>query len=81
MSVFRRKAFSALKNWKDDYNEKYAIPKLKDIAEILEQEKWDGMNKLFRKWLSEQAEQVFGSQKEAAKMLDCETKTLRSAKG
>ena len=70
----------ALKNWENDYNEKYTLPKLKDMAEIMEQEKWDGMNKLFKKWLSEQAEQIFGSQKEAAKILDCETKTLRNAK-
>ena len=73
---------TALKNWQDDYNEKYASqdnPTI-NIPELLEQEKWDGMNKLLRKWLAEQSIQAFGTLKKAAVKMDCEPKTLTNAR-
>ena len=80
----KREAYdSVLKKWKKDYEEKYAskINISSDFSRILlEKEKWDGMNKLFKKWLAEQSEEIFGSQINAAKAMDCETKTLRNAK-
>jgi len=42
--------------------------------------KWDGINKIFKKWLAEQAVEIFDSQTNAAKAMKCETKTLRIAK-
>ena len=72
-----------LARWKEDYAEKHsseenpkAIPK-----ELLEKEKWAGINKQFKKWLAEQAEETFGSQINAAKAMKCQPKTLRNAKG
>ena len=72
-----------LKKWKNDYKAKYAnkIASSSNFSRtLLEKEKWDGMNKLFKKWLAEQSEEIFGSQINAAKAMDCETKTLRNAK-
>lgn len=72
-----------LKKWKKDYDEKYGkkISSSPDLSKkLLEEEKWEGMNKIFKKWLAEQSEEIFGSQINAAKMMDCETKTLRNAK-
>ena len=80
----KREAYNmVLKKWKKDYEEKYA-KKISFSAEfskqLLEKEKWDGMNRLFKKWLAEESEKVFGSQIKAAKTMECETKTLRNAK-
>ena len=73
-----------LEKWKLDYNEKYSRKKFENedfSKELLEKEKWDGMNKLFKKWLAEESEKIFGSQINAAKAMECEPKTLRNAKG
>ncbi len=73
-----------LREWKKDYDEKYAVKRIKQESfskELLEKEKWDGMNKLFKKWLAEESEKIFGSQINAAKAMKCEPKTLRNAKG
>ena len=70
--------------WKKDYTEKYTnrIEAMVDNSKsLLEKENWEGINKLFKKWLAEQAEQIFGSQTKAAKAMKCESKTLRNAKG
>lgn len=74
-----------LAQWQKDYSEKYANLLKEEqtqlTKELLEQEKWSGINKLFKKWLAEEAEKVFGSQKQAASAMDCEPKTFRNAKG
>ncbi len=72
-----------LEKWKRDYDEKYSNKKIENenlSKNLLEKEKWEGMNKIFKKWLAEEAIEKFGSRKNAAKALKCEEKTLYNAK-
>ena len=72
-----------LAKWKQNYNEKYSDRKIINenfSKDLLEKEKWEGMNKMFKKWLAEESEKIFGSQINAAKTMECEPKTLRNAK-
>lgn len=71
-----------LARWEADYNEKHSSDENSDLLSkaLLEQEGWAGINKQFKKWLAEQAEETFGSQINAAKTMKCQPKTLRNAK-
>lgn len=50
------------------------------LKKFLEENSWQDINNLFKKWLAETAIKTYGSRKDAAKVLHCEEKTLYNAK-
>lgn len=72
-----------LKQWFEDYNKKYSdfIYNNSTLTKrMLETYGWDGMEKLFKHWLSNYAKKLYGSDLEAANNLNTTDRTLRGAR-